>query len=80
MKDETLFSAVARASSEYRDRYVVEVLQRHLRDGERVFAVVGGTHIVMQSRHSRREAGPQLLRIVGQIGDLPVDVGDELIA
>jgi hypothetical protein len=48
MKDETLFSAVARASSEYRDRYVVEVLQRHLRDAERVFAVVGGTHVVMQ--------------------------------
>ncbi|MDQ6800021.1 MAG: hypothetical protein M3041_04205 [Acidobacteriota bacterium] len=48
MKNETLFNAMARLSSEYRDRYMVAMLQRHLRDGERVFAVVGGTHVVMQ--------------------------------
>jgi hypothetical protein len=34
----------------------------------------------MSSRRWCDEARPQLLRIVGQIGDLPVHVGDELIA
>jgi hypothetical protein len=48
MKSETLFNDMARMSSEYRDRYMVAMLQRHLREGERVFAVVGGTHVVMQ--------------------------------
>ena len=47
-KHETPFNDMARIGSEYRDRYMVATLQRHLRDGERVFAVVGGTHVVMQ--------------------------------
>jgi hypothetical protein len=48
MKNETPFNAMARLANEYRDRYMVAMLQRHLREGERVFAVVGGTHVVMQ--------------------------------
>ena len=48
MKTGTLFNDMSRMSSEYRDRYMIEMLQRHLRARERVFAVVGGTHVVMQ--------------------------------
>jgi hypothetical protein len=39
---------MSRVGSEYRDRCMVAMLQRHVREGERVFAVVGGTHVVMQ--------------------------------
>ena len=56
MKNETVFNEISRASNEYRDRYMVELLVRHLQEGERVFAVVGGTHVVMQepALHTKR--------------------------
>lgn len=42
------FSDMSRTANGYRDRYMVEMLQRQVREGQRVFAVVGGTHVVMQ--------------------------------
>lgn len=45
---ETLFNEISRASSDYRDLYMVSLLTRHVADGHRVFAVVGGSHVVMQ--------------------------------
>ncbi|HUP46141.1 MAG TPA: hypothetical protein VM779_11580 [Thermoanaerobaculia bacterium] len=44
----TLLNEIARASSDYRDRFVVERLASHVREGRRVFAVMGGSHVVMQ--------------------------------
>ncbi len=47
-KRETLFNDIARASSNYRDRYGVERLIAHVQAGQRVFAVMGGSHVIMQ--------------------------------
>lgn len=47
-KQETFFNDIARASSDYRDRYVVERLVTHVKSGQRVFAVMGGSHVIMQ--------------------------------
>lgn len=49
----TLLNEIARASSDYRDRYVVDRLAAHVRSGRRVFAVMGGSHVVMQERALR---------------------------
>jgi hypothetical protein len=46
----TFFNDISRASSEYRDAYIVRLLTQHVSDGQRVFAVVGGSHVVMQER------------------------------
>lgn len=50
MRSETFLNRVSRSDSEYRDRVMVAVLARSVADGQRVFAVVGGTHVVMQER------------------------------
>ncbi len=39
---------IARMSSEFRDLHMVKLLVDKVKEGERVFAVVGGTHVVMQ--------------------------------
>jgi len=39
---------VSRRASEFRDDHIVEVLTRAARDGKRVFAVIGASHVVMQ--------------------------------
>ena len=39
---------IARASSELRDRYIIEELTRPVLEGKRVFAVAGASHVVMQ--------------------------------
>jgi hypothetical protein len=39
---------IARLSSEFRDLHMVKLLIDKARQGERVFAVVGGSHVVMQ--------------------------------
>jgi len=39
---------VAYASSQYRDKYMVRLLADEVRQGGRVFAVVGSSHVVMQ--------------------------------
>jgi hypothetical protein len=48
MRSETFLNRVSRTGSEYRDRAIVANLTRSLADRQRVFAVVGGTHVVMQ--------------------------------
>ena len=45
---ETIFNEISRASSYYRDLHMVRLLTGHVADGHRVFAVVGGSHVVMQ--------------------------------
>ena len=45
---ETFFNEISRASSDYRDLHMVRLLARHVANGHRVFAVVGGSHVVMQ--------------------------------
>ena len=45
---------VAYASSQYRDRYMVKLLAEEVKKGERVFAVVGASHVVMQERALRK--------------------------
>ena len=47
-KTGTWFNDISRASSDYRDRHMVDFLTRHARDGRRVFAVAGGSHVFMQ--------------------------------
>ncbi len=49
-RSETFLNRVSRASSEYRDRAMVMLLSKHVLDGQRVLAVVGGTHVVMQEK------------------------------
>jgi hypothetical protein len=39
---------ISRTLSEFRDRYMVNLLITELRKGARVFAVVGGSHVIMQ--------------------------------
>ena len=43
-------SSPPRASSDYRDVYIVRVL---VQEGQRVFAVVGGSHVLMQEQALR---------------------------
>ena len=57
VRTETFLNEIARDGSEYRDRFMVEKLTSHIQEGHRVFAVVGGTHAVMQERALRRGLG-----------------------
>lgn len=50
MRSETFLNEVSRSDSEFRDRAMIAILERSIADGQRVFAVVGGTHVVMQER------------------------------
>lgn len=45
---DTLFNRLARRMSQLRDRHMVDLLVGAVRRGERVFGVVGGSHVVMQ--------------------------------
>ena len=47
---------IARLSSEFRDLHMVKLLIDKVKSGERVFAVVGGSHVVMQERVLRAAA------------------------
>lgn len=47
-RTDTEFSLLSRQAAAVRDRYMVRLLGRLAAAGERVFAVVGGTHVVMQ--------------------------------
>jgi hypothetical protein len=49
-RSDTFLNRISRTSSDYRDRAIVSILGRSVADGQRVFAVVGGTHVVMQER------------------------------
>ena len=44
---------VSRVSNRFRDEYMVNLLVNELKQGKRVFAVVGGSHVVMQERALR---------------------------
>lgn len=48
VRSETFLNRLSREGSDYRDRFMAGILTRHLEEGHRVFAVVGGTHVVMQ--------------------------------
>ena len=60
-RSETFTNDIARLSSGFRDRHMVRLLTEAATRGERVFAVVGGTHVVVQEAAlraaSRTEAG-----------------------
>jgi hypothetical protein len=49
----TWFNAFAKAESNFRDEVIMRKLTQKVRDGERVFAVIGGSHVVMQERALR---------------------------
>ena len=65
--DETFLNEISRASNEYRDRAIIAKLDRSVADDHRVFAVVGGTHVVMQER--------ALGALLGVRGRSPTHVG-----
>jgi hypothetical protein len=44
----TFLNDISRASNAYRDEFIVRLLVQHVADGRRVFAVVGGSHVIMQ--------------------------------
>jgi hypothetical protein len=48
VRPDTRLNDIARASSDFRDAYVVRRLREQLDAGHRVFAVMGGSHVVMQ--------------------------------
>ena len=45
----TVFNEIARASSDYRDQFMMDTILRTARE-KRVFAVVGLSHVAMQER------------------------------
>ena len=53
-ESETFLNDISRRSSLYRDQYMVRLLTEEVRRGKRVFAVVGGSHVVRQELALRR--------------------------
>lgn len=45
---ETIFNHIARTTNRFRDEHMVRIIAEYVRNGERVFAVVGFSHVVMQ--------------------------------
>jgi hypothetical protein len=50
VQNASFLNEVSRASGEYRDLNAVNRIARHVKSGRRVFAVMGGSHVVMQER------------------------------
>lgn len=48
---------ISRLSSEFRDLHMVKLLVDEVKQGKRVFAVVGGSHVVMQERALKSLSG-----------------------
>ena len=44
----TFLNEISRASNNYRDEYMMRLIVQHVGHGQRVFAVVGGSHVIMQ--------------------------------
>jgi hypothetical protein len=44
----TVFNRIARKSNEFRNRYMLALISRTVCEEKRVFAVIGGSHVVMQ--------------------------------
>ena len=56
--DETIFNQIGQLSSRFRDEHMLKLLTEQVRNGNRVFAVVGLTHVVMQEpvlRHNLKK-------------------------
>ena len=53
-QSENFLNEISRRLSDYRDEYMIDLLTRHIREGQRVFAVVGGSHVVRQASAIRR--------------------------
>lgn len=53
VKKVNVMNELSRRSSEERDRFMIELLVSRARQGKRVFAVVGASHVVMQERALR---------------------------
>ncbi len=53
LKPLTYLNTVSRELSEFRDRHMVKLITEELKQGKRVFAVVGASHVVMQERALR---------------------------
>ena len=49
----TYMNRIAAASSQYRDEHMIAVISELMSQGERVFAVVGSSHVVMQEERLR---------------------------
>lgn len=49
-----VMNELSRRSNEERDRFAVQLLVNHVRQGRRVFAVVGASHVVMEEQALRR--------------------------
>lgn len=47
-REDTILNRISRASSGFRDEFVIARLTRELSEGKRVFAVMGVSHVVMQ--------------------------------
>ena len=54
VKSENFLNEISRQLNIYRDQYMVALIARHVMEGQRVFAVVGGTHVVMQESALRK--------------------------
>lgn len=54
----TFLNEISRASSDYRDQQIVDRLVHHVNSGRRVFAVIGGSHVVMQEPVLRSRLKP----------------------
>jgi hypothetical protein len=84
-KPATYTNRVSRRLSEFRDRHMVNLLVGEVRKGERVFAVVGGSHVIMQERALRRalasafgprsESGPVTDRSGAEVVQGPASAG-----
>jgi len=48
VRSDTRFNAISRSLNRHRDNFMVDLLVSEVLSGKRVFAVVGGTHVVMQ--------------------------------
>jgi hypothetical protein len=44
----TFLNDISRELSNYRDEFIVQLIARQVSEGQRVFAVVGGSHVIMQ--------------------------------
>jgi hypothetical protein len=53
VQESTFLNSLSRLSGKYRDQHMIDRLVHHVRAGRRVFAVVGGSHVVMQERALR---------------------------
>jgi acetyl esterase len=44
----TFLNDISRELNDYRDEFIVRLIVQHVSEGQRVFAVIGGSHVIMQ--------------------------------